>query len=77
MSKIKIYVGFNKRVDLSFTVETLKILIHGCEGTSPDQQRLIYAGEQLVDGRKLSDYNITDGSIIHLVLRLIGKFKKR
>jgi len=60
------------RVDLSFTVETLKTLIQGSEGIPPDQQRLIYAGEQLDDERKLSDYNITDGSILHLVLRLRG-----
>ena len=58
-------------------METLKTLIQGSEGIPPDQQRLIYAGEQLDDERKLSDYNITDGSIIHLVLHLRGKFKKR
>ncbi|XP_030646892.1 polyubiquitin-like isoform X1 [Chanos chanos] len=54
------------------TVNEFKAKVAKREGVSVDQQRLIYEGKQLEDGRKLEDYNIQAGSTIYLTLRLRG-----
>lgn len=59
-------------LDATSTIDAAKSDIEDQEGIPADQQRLIFSGKQLEDGRTLGDYTIQPQSTLHMILRLRG-----
>ena len=57
-------------INLTDTVGYLKMKIQETEGNPPNVQRIYFDGRHLEDDDLLSDWNVTDGSVIDMYLPL-------
>ena len=62
-------------VNVSDTIAYTKVQIEEMEGILANQQRLIFVGKEMEDEHTISEYNIKNKSIVHLIFKLKGVFK--
>ena len=63
-------------VEADESIEDVKAKIQEKEGIPPEQQRLIFGGQQVDDSKTLGDYGVGDDDTFHLVLRLVSQIVK-
>ncbi|KEP63307.1 UNVERIFIED_CONTAM: ubiquitin family protein [Hammondia hammondi] len=56
----------------SDSILEIKRRVEQREGIPVDQQRLVFNGKQLENGKTVQDYDLSENSVLHLVLRLRG-----
>ena len=59
-------------VDSADSIEDVKQQIQDRQGIPTDQQRLVHAGKELVEGRTLADHNVQQDANLILVMNLRG-----
>ena len=64
--------NFGLQVEEEDSVESVKMKIYRLLSIDPDQQRLVYQGQLLLEDKAISDYNIQEGSVIHLSIWSTG-----
>ena len=71
---VKSLTGINTslNVQTSDTIKSIKAKIEDKEGIPLEQQSLGFSGKNLENSSTLSDYNIQEGSILYLSLKLRG-----